>query len=80
MIVTSMPIRKVAPRKPKLKIILSLVALSLLALSLPVAYILVKQNQDLRQQAAVYDNGGGNGGGGNGGGGSSACAEEDVNT
>ncbi|MCL4208597.1 hypothetical protein KJZ63_03120 [Patescibacteria group bacterium] len=60
-----MPIRKVAPRKPKLKIILSLVALSLLALSLPVAYILVKQNQDLRQQAAVYEN---------------TCAEEDVNT
>lgn len=60
-----MPIRKVAPRKPKLKSFLGIVILALLVLSLPVAYVLVKQNQDLRQQAAVYGG---------------SCAEEDVNT
>lgn len=72
--------QKSCPRKPKLKIFLSIVALTLLVLSLPIAYALVNQNQDLRQQAEVYDNGGGGGNSSGGGGGSSACAEEDVNT
>lgn len=93
-----MPVRKKPvsklPRKRSLRFFLSLIGLTLLVLALPVAYILVKQNQDVRQQAAVYNEGGsggsgggnnsgGSSGGGNsggGGGGGSACAEEHVNT
>jgi hypothetical protein len=41
-------------KKPSLRFFLSLVGLTLLAIALPVAYALVNQNQDVRQQA--YDN------------------------
>lgn len=79
-------------KKPSLRLFLSLIGLTLLAIALPVAYILVNQRQDIRQQA--YDTiptdtstggtgstgGSGSGGSGGAGGGGSACAEEHVNT
>lgn len=66
--------KKPYKKRPSLKFYLGLIALTLLLVALPVAYFLVSQNQDLRQQAYTSSGGtgGDNGSGGSTGGGGSS--------